>query len=151
VIMKGRQTFRYPPRERWASVGLAICCPLVLWFCITHPSRRPGRIGIDIAVDVLLSVGVIWFGTVAWMKSRTLVILDESEVRWRAGSRVRGLRWDQIEGVSVRQEARTVEWGLIEKGTGTYCALPFMHRTLFLALKLRLPIIPPEAEDRLLR
>jgi hypothetical protein len=98
---------------------------------------------------VLAAGGIGWFGYLAWIKASAMVTLDETGVRWREGTELGSLPWDRIEGLKFRQRSKSVEWDLVEKGTGTCHTLPFMPRTLFVALKERSRTIPPQAEDRL--
>ncbi|HXX93718.1 MAG TPA: PH domain-containing protein [Planctomycetota bacterium] len=149
--MEGRQTFRYPLGERVTPVLLALGCALLLGLSVTHPSRRTPRLLRDLLTHTVAALGILGFGYAAWWKGRARVALDERGVEWRTGASRQELPWDRIEGVLLRPRAKSVQWALVEKGTGTPFPLPFMPRALFLALKERSRVLPAGAEEEWFR
>jgi hypothetical protein len=130
--------------ERCVLILIILACAWAFVYSVTHPSRRPGRLPRDIAFDVILGAGLLGFGTVAWKSWTSIITLDENAVSWKVGSQVRSLRWDEIDGLSCSGVDRAVRWGLVEKGSGICYRLPLMSRELFVALKERTRVLPPD-------
>lgn len=146
-----KRTFRCPFNERWLPILLAAGCLAAVWIGLAHPSRRPVGKWRDIAFASVAVLGALWFVYGAWIKWSTSVMFDDGGVHWRAETESASLPWDQIEGLCFRQRGRSIEWSLVEKGTGVGHPLPLMPRALFVALKERVKSIPPEAEEHFLR
>ena len=99
----------------------------------------------------VLSFPLLWvtIPTIRWFVFGPQVLVTDNYVLWRGGGSRGELDWDRIERIGTGILKSRLEFGLVERGTGTFHLLPVKTRELYGVLAARLGSLGPRVEGEL--